>query len=270
MQDFDLIETPENVELEQRLAGIGSRFIAGLVDNLLIVGLFAVLFIILLLTSVDMRDVVRASGTASRWAVAMGIVAAFIIYWGYFVFFEMVTNGQSPGKKKAKLRVVKRGGGAITFTDVAIRSLLRAVDGLLLYVVAGVVMFCTKRCQRLGDLAAGTVVISEDVPDYSARADKPTRTDWEQVATPDGLRASGLKPEEYRVLANYWVRRHELTLEARQRLLPRLVRPVLERLGVAPPDESMETLEAYVAAVMQKASESGQTDPPPARPGAPT
>jgi len=259
MQDFDLIETPENVELEQRLAGIGSRFLAGLVDNLLLVGLFAILFIILLLSGANPIRLRGGLSLVHNWALAMFIVVMFLLYWGYFVFFEMVTNGQSPGKKRLNIRVVKQGGGAITFTDIAIRSLLRAVDGLLLYVVAGLSMFVTKRCQRLGDLAAGTVVVSEQTADYSARADKPTRTEWEHTPTPDQLRATGLEPEEYRVLANYWARRHELTVEARCRLLPRLLRPILDREGVSLPDEAIETLEGFVGALMRHSTDAGRS-----------
>jgi len=108
--------------------------------------------------------------------------------------------------------------------------------------------------QRLGDLAAGTVVISEQTPSYSARPDRRRASDSEQVMTAEALRATGLDPEAFRVLANFWARRHELTLEARQRLLPKLVSPILDRAGVTLPDHSPETLERYVELMMEKAA----------------
>jgi uncharacterized RDD family membrane protein YckC len=131
VQDSDVIETPENVDLEQRLAGIGSRFIAGLFDNLIIVALYALLVVVFLLVAWlnPMELLLEARGWNS-WVLALLILAAFTIYWGYFVFFEVGANGQSPGKRSQHIRVVKKGGGAIAFTDVAIRNLLRVVDAM--------------------------------------------------------------------------------------------------------------------------------------------
>ena len=256
MQDFDLIETPENVELEQRLAGIGSRFIAGLVDHLIVAGALLALgfgFFMVCLVIPGLGDLPKQAGA---WALAVILVAVYLLHWGYFVFWEMKTNGQSLGKIAVKIRVVREGGGPITFTDIAIRNLLRAVDMIGGYAVAGLAMFFSRKVQRLGDLAAGTVVISEQTPSYSARPDRRHASDWEQMMTPEALRATGLDPEAFRVLANFWARRHELTLEARRRLLGKLVSPILERTGVTLPDHSPETLERYVELLMGKASGS--------------
>ncbi|MBN1343173.1 MAG: RDD family protein [Phycisphaerae bacterium] len=248
MDDFDLIETPENVELQRKLAGIGSRFSAGVTDTLLMVLIGLVLFILTVL--VIGADPLNIFGNAmdGGWDLVILLVVGFLLYWGYFVFFEMVMNGQSPGKRSTKIRVVKDGGGPITFTDVAIRNLLRVVDGLAFYGVAGVCMFVTKKVQRLGDLAAGTTVISEETHDYRANTDKRGKVQWEREVDAERLRASGLTPSEYRVLSNYWARREQLSLDARRQLLPRLVGPILQRLGRPRPNDSLEALEAEVFA----------------------
>jgi uncharacterized RDD family membrane protein YckC len=254
-QDFDLIETPENVELERRLAGIASRFMAGLVDNILLAGLFLVLVLAAL-------AVVWAAGVApsglgvpgDSWVVAFLIALVFAIYWGYFAFFEMWMNGQTPGKKALKIRVVRQDGSPITFLDVAIRNLLRAVDGIGGYGVGGLVMFITKKAQRLGDLAAGTVVVSEQVPDYSATSDRKTRQRWQIEVGAAALRATALKPEELQILSNYWARRHELALETRLRLLPKLVQPILARTGQQLPDQSLSTIEDYIFMLLTQAA----------------
>jgi uncharacterized RDD family membrane protein YckC len=175
MQDFDLIETPENVKLQRRLAGIGSRFIAGLLDNLLIALMYIVLLLLLLILGINILSHMGISTALEMWVLAIMIFVAFLIYWGYFVLFEMLTNGQSPGKKYMKIRVVMLEGGGISLNSIAIRNLLRVVDAIGLYAVAGITMFVTHKVQRLGDLAAGTVVISEEIPDYSARYDKKKR-----------------------------------------------------------------------------------------------
>ena len=238
MLELDFIETPENVELQRRLAGIGTRFLAGFVDSLWLLLIYLVLIVVFFLTSptLDFRPG-RLMASEGWWIVAALTIVAFVVYWGYYVFFELSTNGQSPGKKTMKIRVVKLEGGPITFTDVAIRNLLRVVDAMPIgYAVAGLFMFITKRSQRLGDLAAGTVVVLEGATsDYSAtkrRADHKARS--QEPAPPQTLRHSELTAQEYRLLSNYWSRRHDLTAEARQRVLPKLLLPILRRLGLPP------------------------------------
>lgn len=255
MQEFDFIETPENVRLQRRLAGIGTRFIAGLMDSLMILLIYLVLFLVLLVvlwsTTGRMDSLGDLSGTL---VVAVLILVAFAIYWGYFVFFELRTNGQSPGKKSQRIRVVKDGGMAVTFTDVAIRNLLRVVDGFGGYLVAGICMFVTEKAQRLGDLAAGTVVVSEAVSDYTARSDKrKAGIDWEDETSAAALRATGLSPEEYRVLYNYNARREQLTHEARVRLLAKLVVPILQRHGLTTQNLPSQTLERELDALLLRA-----------------
>lgn len=256
MDEFDLIETPENVELERRLAGIGSRFMAGLVDFGVILAIWLVIavafFVVLWVTAFDYS---RLTGEARPWLLAVGLLVVFLMYWGYFVFAEMLTNGQSPGKVAMRIRVVKQDGGPITFLDIAIRNILRVVDGLpgIVYLVAGITMFCTRRTQRLGDLVAGTVVVMEQVADYSAHEGRRVAAPWEREASPEALRATGLRPEEHRLLLSFWLRRSQLTPEARERLLPRIVLPILRRLGQAPADDSAASLAAALDLLVHKA-----------------
>jgi uncharacterized RDD family membrane protein YckC len=272
VDELNVTETPENVELRQRLCGIGTRFIAGFVDNMIILGILLLVFIIMIAAgSFGLSDLLTPRRWANAWMAAALTILAFVVYWGYFVFFELRTNGQSPGKKRTRIRVVKEGGGAITFADVAIRNLLRAVDAVPFYGIAGVCMFATKKTQRLGDLAAGTVVISEDAPDYSALTDRPSRIRWDQEADADALRATGLSPREHRLLYNYWLRREQLTYEARQRVLPGLLRPILERNGWTLDATDVIALEECVAKLLfplpldasAEATEPPETEGPP-------
>jgi uncharacterized RDD family membrane protein YckC len=251
--NLDLIDTPETVQLERRLAGIGSRFMAGLLDYLLISLIFASLAVLLLVVGINVLSGIRAAGTVGMWLFALMILILFAIHWGYFVFFEMRTNGQTPGKKYMKIRVVQVEGAGISFNSIAIRNLLRAVDILGFYAVAGIAMFATRKGQRLGDLAAGTVVISEEAPNYSARYDKKKRILDSEAVTAAALEATGLRPEEYRLLHNYWLRREELSADARQQLLPQLVRPIANRTGHSLADGSPASLEKYVDEIIAKA-----------------
>jgi uncharacterized RDD family membrane protein YckC len=245
MDEFDLIETPENVELERRLAGIGSRFMAGLVDFGVILAVWLVLVLVFLLVIwATAFDYTRLTDEAGAWLLAGVVIIAFLMYWGYFVIAEMTTNGQSPGKIAMRIRVVKQDGGPITFLDIAIRNILRVVDGLpgFFYLVGGITMFCTRRAQRLGDLVAGTVVVMEQVADYWAAGGRRGAVSWEHEASPEALRATGLKPEEYRLMMNFWLRRGQLSFEAQRRILPALLLPILTRMGQAPADDSMGPL----------------------------
>jgi len=261
-EELDIIETPENVDLQRRLAGIGSRFLAGLLDSLLIVGLLLVPALIVLMF--NLQTFFLGAGAAEEawvWMIAILIVVVFLVYWGYFLLFELLMNGQTPGKRYMRIRVVQQEGAAVSFESIAIRNLLRAVDGLGLYAVAGIVMFATQKMQRLGDLAAGTVVISEEVPDYSARQDKKQKVLDDAPVTAAALDQTHLTPQEYRLLRSYWLRRDQLTLEARCQLLPKLLRPILERTGTLPAENSLGALEKCLEELMRHAGSARPKGP---------
>ena len=156
------IYTPENVAFGYQLAGIGSRFIAALADTLIIVLLQIIANLLLLLiigpslgAGLEARD-----SRALSWAAALIGLIAFGLLWGYYIFFEMWWNGQSPGKRLVGLRVIRSDGTPISLSEAIIRNLIRLVDFLPLYYGVGVItMFIDAQARRLGDLAAGTLVV---------------------------------------------------------------------------------------------------------------
>src|SRR5690349_8222563 len=158
------IQTPENVAFGYQIAGIGSRFLASLLDTL-IVGLLQIVILIVLTLVIRMFDGSAFSGQISAWVYAIfGLVAA-IFYWGYYVFFEMLWNGQSPGKRWVGLRVIRSDGTPITLSEALIRNLARLVDFLpAAYGIGIITMFIDKQSRRLGDLAAGTLVVQDRTP----------------------------------------------------------------------------------------------------------
>ncbi|MEN6576249.1 MAG: RDD family protein [Phycisphaerales bacterium] len=270
MDEFDIIETPENVDLQRRLAGIGSRFAAGLLDHLVITALFVLLILLFLVIRAGFVTVGRSVlDEVGAVVTALMILAGFLVYWGYFAFFEMWMNGQTPGKKYMRIRVVRLEGGAITFDAIAVRNLVRVADAFCFYGVAGIAMFLTKKVQRLGDLAAGTVVISEEVADYSAKYDSKQRVLDDQPAPAAALASTRLSPQEYRLLHNYWLRRDQLTLDARQRLLPQLLQPILGRMGHPLSGESLPAMERQLEELMMQAGtlDSSAGGPAPAGEG---
>ena len=231
----DRIETPENVELRRKLAGIGLRFQAGLLDTLIIIFCFY-LPIFLIVIFAQPTSFILDDSTLTTIAITFIIIFVFIIYWGYFLLFELYKNGQTPGKKLMKIRVVLEEGHGISFYAILIRNLLRVVDGIGVYSVGELSMFFSNKIQRLGDMAAGTVVISEQISDYSASADNKQRLFVDEKLATTVLNESTMSPEEFRLLSNYWARKDELDPEARRRILPKILKPILDRRG-----ETLET-----------------------------
>jgi uncharacterized RDD family membrane protein YckC len=149
------IDTPENVAVGFSVAGIGSRFLAALVDTVIIV----VLQVLAILPVLLLTD------ASSAWIFALLSLIAFCFFWGYYVFFEMVWNGQSPGKRLVGLRVVRAEGTPEGLSESLIRNLIRLIDFLpIAYGVGVIAMFIDGRSRRLGDMAGGTMVIHDRPP----------------------------------------------------------------------------------------------------------
>jgi uncharacterized RDD family membrane protein YckC len=133
------------------LAGVGSRFVALLLDSL-VQGLVSVAVLIAL----------RVAGPDGFAVDAVLGVVEFALLFAYPVAFELMAGGRTPGKRWSGLRVVCDDGSPLTFRASALRNLLRLVDLLpVLYLVGAVSIFATRNNQRLGDLAAGTIVVRE-------------------------------------------------------------------------------------------------------------
>src|SRR5262245_1760581 len=159
MDDRYTIDTPENIEFAYDIAGIGSRFLAAIIDTLVI---GAALIILAILVGVVSSRTGLGPSTTSSVAAAVGVILSFLILWGYYIVFELVWNGQSIGKRAIGLRVVREGGRPVTFVSSAIRNLIRIVDFLpAFYGIGVIVMFVDRRARRLGDLAGGTLVVKE-------------------------------------------------------------------------------------------------------------
>jgi len=152
------IETPEQIALEFPLAGLGSRGLALCIDSLiqLIVALVTVIIVRLALPDLDQTWI-----GAKNWLIAGELFLLFCLYWGYFAAFEILWNGQTPGKRQVKVRVIHSSGRPITAFEGIARNLLRAIDSFGLYAVGCIMCAIDKKNRRIGDLVAGTVVVHE-------------------------------------------------------------------------------------------------------------
>ncbi|MBK1987728.1 RDD family protein [Sphaerospermopsis aphanizomenoides BCCUSP55] len=246
--------TPESVELEFTLAGIGSRTWALIIDyNIL--GLSLALFIFLWVTiSAQLIDTgLEIFGTGfGLWMTAIGLLSLFFIYTGYFVFFETIWQGQTPGKRIAKIRVVRDDGRPLSLQQAALRALLRPIDETL-FIGACLIMF-GKSEKRLGDLVAGTIVIQTQTVNKSAHLIISAEAKSFYISLQKISDLSQLLPDDFAIIREYLLRRNGMSHKARTSLSLKLSQQVqsIINLTIMPADISSDVfLEAVYLAYQQ-------------------
>ena len=252
MNDHYTIDTPENIEFAYDIAGIGSRFVAALIDSLLIIIAEIIVFLVAGLVGSQL-GILTGSNASGSVIGALAALLAFVILWGYYIVFEMVWNGQSIGKRAIRLRVVRDGGRPITFVSSAIRNLIRIVDFLPSFYGIGVIaMFVDPRARRLGDLAAGTLVVRERRSVSlesltSASNAMPAMRPGESMPQPTLPNIQLLNDRDYELVQEFLARRGELGREARARLGSQLASGVQARLGLPQGGDAEQFLQYVVA-----------------------
>ena len=213
------VETPELVVLSYTVAGVGSRATAACIDYAICIMTFITVIIAFMQLQVTFGV---ASSRDSSGALVMAVlgVVQFAILWLYYVLFEALADGQTPGKRLMKLRVVKDGGLSVTLEASAIRNIVRAIDlqPVFLYAVGLVAIIANARGKRLGDMAAGTIVVKEDLVSQPATPRKSGRTDArDDTPRPLALSAS-LTDAEFQLLDRFVERRMQFAPERRTQL----------------------------------------------------
>jgi uncharacterized RDD family membrane protein YckC len=230
--DYDVL-TPERVMLRYDVAGIGSRSAAATVDIAIQFVAFAALIVGLLGSAAlgavtePLSPAALGNGTIPQSTIVLALVVAgmFAILWGYYIFFEIVWNGQTPGKRLLGLRVIRENGYPLRAADALIRNLIRIVDGPPFSAIVGLfIMLLNERSRRLGDYAAGTVVIRE----------AKNHARWGDVVAP-GQQTShvvSLRPRDASLVRDFLARRHLLASPPRAALAARLAETFATRYGL--------------------------------------
>lgn len=244
-RSFDelVIETPERVELYYTRAQVGNRFLAAFIDHLIQFAILAVLA----LGALFMKDALDWMWKGlGDWLIAAAILVSFFIYTSYFVLFETIWNGQTPGKRLFKLRVIREDGRPIRFYESLVRNLIRtALDSMPMVVVplysVGIVsIFISGRSKRVGDYVAGTVVIRE------SEAKAPTLADVLSLARSESLKDRAakqeaqifafdpdrLQQEDFEAISAYMMRRYDLPPDVRFGLGNRIAASLAAKLGI--------------------------------------
>jgi uncharacterized RDD family membrane protein YckC len=236
---------PERVSLEYDIAGLGSRGVAVLIDTAIQVGVLVVVAAIIGAAGalISRNGGIGLPDGADTLVFGLAALVLFLVANGYYVLFEIVWNGQTPGKRAVGVRVIRESGYAVRASDAIVRNLVRIVDWLpLAYGLGVTTMLFNSRFRRLGDLAAGTIVIREapSLPVGSASALSAT-TD----AAPKVLLASA----DAILLRDFLVRRHELESAPRRQLATDLASSISRRYGLAA-DPSHTSPEQFIESIV--------------------
>src|SRR6202165_3915837 len=236
LTDSDLvIATPERVSFDYQVAGLGTRAIAQLLDLLIVTGILIAMCVVAFAAG---RMV--SSHTVANLII---IIGSFIVIFGYFWISEALWSGETLGKKAFRLRVVGDRGEPLTFLQAGIRNVVRIVDFLPYgYGVGLVVLFVNGKGKRLGDLAAGTIVVKDSdhvrlwqLPGGRSQPAPPPA--YAAAASAGEMTLRRLDPELRRLVSSYARRRPDLSLEVRAQLATQ----VQASLRTALPDVFMES-----------------------------
>ena len=219
------VETPEQIRINYSVAGIGSRFYAALVDIAVLIPLICIGAYVTIRAQLDLDE------NFGNWLVAITGIAIFALIWGYYMVFEITMNGQSPGKRALGLRVIKAQGYPISFSDSAIRNLVRIIDFLPFFYGTGlVVMLFNENWQRLGDLAAGTLVVKENAV-ASPNPVHPPTIQKSNFVYADWIQPAQVTDAELAAIREYLVRRRTLPLPRRSKLAYTLGDSIAQKMG---------------------------------------
>ena len=247
------IETPEQVALQFPVAGLGSRFVALLLDHLLQFG--ALLALVLVMVGVGAAGGHRANDLPGKWFLAGFTLVVFLLLWGYFSLFEAFWHGQTPGKRAMHLRVIKDTGRQITLFEALARNLLRFADYLpSLYLAGTITMLANRRNKRLGDLAAGTLVIHERQEGQTLLwSQEPARHAREAEAAFPADAVARLTARDLAVIETFFARALDLPLDTRASMAYRILGELSRRMGISAPEgnpeRALETLAAQLRGV---------------------
>lgn len=245
-------ETPENIQVAYRIAGPGTRYLAFIIDAILIVVgiLVLALFIGGLFLAIQPLGNIAQETLGVIAIVTMFVVTGFALI-GYFALFELFMSGQTPGKRLLRVRVVNAQGFSLGFGQLVLRNLFRLIDVIpLLWVVP----LLSAKVQRFGDMVAGTLVVSEDTPHLSPVRERYAAKDPADrrfVFTPPQVAA--LRPVDIDAVELFLERRDLLHPEHRHSVSEKIARGVARRLSAEEPapmerDRFLEDLfTAYLA-----------------------
>jgi uncharacterized RDD family membrane protein YckC len=249
--------TPESIELEFVLAGIGSRALALLIDYCVLALCQALFWTLLGVFSEQLVNYLGAFNinysSLTLWIMAIALLGSFGIYAGYFVFFEVMWQGQSPGKRLAKIRVIRDDGKPVGLAQATLRALLRPIDDI--FFIGAFFIFFSRQEKRLGDWVAGTLVVQNAPPQTHKQLSISEASQQLATQLPEITDLTQLRPDDFAVISEYLHRRHFMTSKARSDLSLKLaqeIRAIIQLEAIPTGLNSDQFLEAVYVAYQQQ------------------
>ncbi len=235
------VVTPENVPITYELAGLGSRASACILDLLIQLGsLAAVAAVFLGLTYALFDKNQQVMKVLGDFAVGILIITVFLVLNGYFIYFESARNGQTPGKKALGLRVIREEGSPVDLSSAAIRNIVRVIELTLgLHIASVLFILFSPKYKRLGDYAAGTIVVKERKPaveDLATVRNEPAQSYAESALVRD---VHLLSLDDLATLRRFVERRHELAPDVQESLASQIAAPIVAKLGITLPNANI-------------------------------
>ncbi len=249
------LQTPESVELEFTLAGIGNRSFALIIDYLisgLTILLVWIIGFFLAFQLVPNLAVAGLSDRLAQWIWAIQLMTSFAIYVGYFVVLETLWQGQTPGKKWTKIRVIRDNGKPARLPQAILRALLRPIDDLLFIGVFFIIF--SRQEKRIGDLVAGTLVIQEEASKWN-QIDISQEAEDLAVQLRIEAQIANLLPEDFATIRDFLQRRKNIMLQYQHQLSRKLAQQVKEIISLEDVPEgysNSQFLEAIYLAYQQE------------------
>lgn len=240
MEDITL-QTAENISLRYDTATAGSRSAAFLIDYIIIL-----LIVEGLNSLVHLADRIGGDVFSSYFAAVIYLILGTLL-WGYFVINEIILDGSSLGKRVLGIRVIKEDGSPIDIVDSLTRNFIRFVDLLPGTCLVGfMVMMCNEKSKRLGDYAAGTVVVRvrSVQPDRMHIGDSP----YDEVVK-GNPHLSLITAEEYQLMRDYMAQRHRLSPYKSFSLADKLASRIAQKLELKPPKGTEQCVQFLLSCI---------------------
>lgn len=249
-------ETPENVQVSYRIAGLGSRFVAYFIDNIYIsIMMFGLFLIFIVAAAISdftlgswLEDFFESSlegqednPQEATNRIGMMILGVWMLIWGlgsfvYYYFAELLMRGQTPGKKIAKIRVVKSDGFSLDPTSIFVRNIFRPVDQIPLF---WVVPLLSPASKRFGDMVGGTIVVESGKQEINPlRTELLNRNRDDVVFRFSASSLDQLSAEDVSTIEEFCSRMNSVSAEKRESLLEKMIPPIVQTLGVEDPEKS--------------------------------
>ncbi len=228
------IEAPEKIIFSYKIAETGTRIAAYIIDLIIQILVFIIIVLLILMVGVSFRSLFdsNVSSNAQNFSIAFLYIMVFFIQWGYYILFEVIMQGKSPGKMALGIRVIKSNGEPMDFATIVLRNLLRAVDSFpFLHLLGGFISIIDKNSRRLGDIVADTIVV-HDIKLYRKEPDFSTNLSTASTTNDRPVLFKRLTENELFIVRKFLNGKEKLKHEKQHEIAKELAEKINKKLGL--------------------------------------